>query len=437
MTNGRDYLFTVVIIAITWLALIQGAYAGYEPKLDQYIRIAIQNNKDLKTVKYNVAIAKARLTQAGQFPNPSVELGSIDDRGFTNSGEYTRTVGFTQEFPVGGRIGRQQDVARIDVVIAEAEIRDAERKLRADLATAYYDLLMTDRRLMQLNKLLRVNIRLVQVAKHHYHAAEVSELDVNTASLEYQKLSQENKVLVSFRLTQVARLNTLLGRSAESALQLDKSLPSLSFLPNLLLLQKSALENRADFLSAYLNLNRAKADMALARAQRWADWKIGIGIEKNKLVIEGAPPQQPDRALAINLSIPLPLLNQNQGRIQEASGSEMQAYERIQALKLNIESEVASSYGQVQYLQKALKQTESSSLPLGMKNIRLAQEAYNAGQISIFEMVQMQRQQYDLQKAYLNTLEQYLQAVVKLQTAIGGDFHKLISMNGKCKHAQK
>lgn len=428
MTNGRGYLFTVMITAITWLALIQGAYAGYEPKLDQYIRIAIQNNKDLKAVKYNVALAKARLSQAGQFPNPSVELGSIDDHGFTNSGEYTRTVGFTQEFPVGGRIGRQQDVARIEVVIAEAEIRDAERKLRADLATAYYGLLMTDRRLMQLKKLLQVNNRLVQAAKHRYHAAEVSELDVNTASLEYQKLSQENKVLVSLRLTQVARLNTLLGRSAESALQLDKSLPSLSFLPNLLLLQKSALENRADFLSAYLNLNRAKADMALARAQRWADWKIGIGIEKNKLVIEGAPPQQPDRALAINLSIPLPLLNQNQGRIQEASGSEMQAYERIQALKLNIESEVASSYGQVQYLQKALKQSESSSLPLGMKNTRLAQEAYNSGQISIFEMVQLQRQQNDLQQAYLNTLEQYLQAVVKLQSAIGGDFHKLISI---------
>ncbi len=37
-------------------------------------------------------------------------------------------------------------------------------------------------------------------------------------------------------------------------------------------------------------------------------------------------------------------------------------------------------------------------------------------------MVQAQRQQSDLQTTYLNTLDLYLQAIVKLQIATGRDF---------------
>lgn len=422
---GRSICYFIFLFGAICIFFVSPSHANSGLSLNQLSVIAIQNNKDLRAATYSVALAKSRLTQAGQLPNPTLELLNTDDRAFKNEGEYTRSVGFSQEFPVAGRIGRQKEVARVDVAIAQAEIADAERKLRVDVAKNFYTLLVFDRRLAQLDRLSQINYRLMQGARHRYRAAEVSELDVNTAKLEYQKLSQEKKILISQRLVQLADLNTLLGRPAKSALILDETLPHLPNLPDLISLQKLALERRPDFLAANLTICRAQADMALARAQRWADWKLGIGVEQDKLIIEGAPPQSPDRSLAISLSIPLPLLNQNQGRIQEASSSEIQAYERIQALKLTIESEVTSNYNQVQYLQTVINQSQISSIPIGEKNIRLAQQAYNMGQISIFEMVQMQRQYYELQRSYLDALDQYLQAFVKLQSAIGGDLYVL------------
>jgi cobalt-zinc-cadmium efflux system outer membrane protein len=392
-----------------------------ELKLNQFIKIAIENNKDLQAAKYDISLAKGRLVQAGQWINPNLNLANTDDRLFRREGDYTRSIGFSQQFPIAGRIGQQKKVARVDVVIAIAEIKEAERKLAGEVANSFYGLLIAQRRLQQIKHLLPINQKLIRVTHNRLHAAEVSELDANTAKLEYQRLLQEKSVLESQQINQFAHLNELLGRPSSSPLLLDEKLPSLVQLPSLREIQKLALRNRADFQIAWLNLHRAQADIALARAERWSDWTVGLGIDQSKQVVEGAPPQNSNRALSLTLTIPLPLLNTNKGRILEAGAAEIKADAKIQAVQLFIETEVASSYQQVILLQSILKQSQSTSFSLSMRNIHLAQNAYSAGQISLFEVVQAQRQQNDLQMAYLDTLNQYLQALVKLCNSIGND----------------
>ena len=64
-------------------------------------------------------------------------------------------------------------------------------------------------------------------------------------------------------------------------------------------------------------------------------------------------------------------------------------------------------------------QTQSTSLRLGLENVKLAREAYQNGQVSFLNVLQVQRQQNDVQMAYLMTVEQYFQSYVALCTAIG------------------
>ncbi|MHB1948629.1 MAG: TolC family protein [Gammaproteobacteria bacterium] len=413
--NYARSLWFFVILFFAFTVCKTAAAAGL--KLDQLTQIAIQNNKDLQAAKYNISLAKARMVRAGQWNNPSLNLANTDDRFFTAEGEYTRSIGFSQQFPIAGRIGKQKKVARVDVAIAIEEIQDAERKLKIDVANSFYSLLITEHRLQQINRLLPVNLKLIRVTHNRLHAAEVSELDANTARLEYQRLLQEKSVLGSKRINQLSHLNELLGRPAFSFLSLDDKFPSFAPLPKLTEMQTWALGNRPDFKIAWLSLHRAQADAALARAERWADWTISAGVEQSKIVVQGAPRQNSDRALGLTLSIPLPLLNTNSGRILEAGAAAIQADAKIRAAQLSIETEVASSYQQVLLLKNTLKQSQDQSL--SKRNIKLAQQAYGVGQISLLEVVQVQRQQNDLQMAYLDTLDQYFQALIKLWGAVG------------------
>ncbi|WP_026069297.1 TolC family protein [Legionella tunisiensis] len=389
--------------------------------LAQLSNLAIQNNNDLKAAQYNISLARARLVQAGLWPNPSLALGNTDDRFFTNEGEYTTSIGFNQAFPVSGRIGKKKNLARVDVALAITEIKNAKRLLKAKVADNYYAILITDRRLEQLNNLLAINQQLMRVTQNRFQAAEVSELDTNIANLEYQRILQEKQILDSLRISQIAQLNQLLGQAATTPLYLNKTVPPTIQLPRLPDLQATAIQQRPEIRMAWLNLHRAQADQQLARAERWADWTIGLGVQQNKIAVEGAPIQTPDRALSINLSIPFPLFNANQGRILETSTAGTQTLMQLKALKLTIQTEIASSYAQVQALQTALQQSQQGPLKLTVRNVELARNAYRNGQISLLEVLQVQRQHNDLQVAYLNMLEKYTQALVKLCTALGTD----------------
>jgi len=419
MKNSLFFWGTRGMFLFLFLIFAPAANAEDVLSLDQLIGIALQNNKALKAAKHNVDIAKARLMQAGQYPNPRLNLLNSDDSLLTNEGEYARSVGISQQFPVAGRIGNQENVAQVDIEIASAEIKDAERKLKGEVASVFYTLLIIDYRIEKISAFMIVNEKLIGVTRKRYQAAEASELDVNAAQLEYERLLQEKNLLENQRITQIAKLNELLGRNPSCSLAIEKKRPKVFALPNLDEKIDLSLKLRPDLQISQLTINRARADNELAEAQKWEDWTIGVGVERDKQVVTGAPPQKPDNKIALNLSIPLPLLNSNQGRIQETAALHSQALSKIEALKLAIQTEVKNAYSEVQGLKNILERSNNNSIVLSEKNALLAQHAYNNGQISFLEVVQAQRQQNDLQSLYLNTLDQYFQAFVKLQTAVG------------------
>jgi cobalt-zinc-cadmium efflux system outer membrane protein len=409
-----------MLLACGAFLILAGVSAGAESlTLDNAIDIAIAGNKELQAARYSVDQARARLLQAGVLPNPRLELAKRDDRLFRNEGEYTASIGVSQQFPVTGRIARQRDVARVDVALALAEIGQAELKLAGDVASGFYRVLALNRQIEIRDRLIEVDLKLVKGTRNRFKAAEVSELDVNAAQLDLQRLNQERTLLLSQRTTQLAQLSQLLGSSAAQALELDDSLPATESLPALQESQQEALIWRPDLRFAQLNAERARADQALARSQRWEDWNVSLGVEQGRQVIDGGAPQRIGRTIGVTLSIPLPFFNGNQGRIAETLAAGNQAEARIEALRFSIRSEVAIAFGEAERLQRVLSGYQRNMLPLSERNVRLAQQGYDQGLVSIVEVVQAQRQQADLNSAYLNTLDQYLQASARLQSAAG------------------
>ena len=407
----------IIFIGIAWLGCHQVANAA-GITLPQVIEIAVQSNKDLQAVRYSVEQARARLLQAGLPPNPRLDIAARNDRVFKNEGEYLAGIVISQQFSVAGRIAHQKDVARVDVALALAEIKQAELQLAGDVASRFYSLLALDRQIGAREHLIDVAQKLLLATRSRFKVAEVSELDVNTAQLELQRLTQERALLLGQRISRLAQLNQLLGRPATETLELDEALPT-EALPGLADMQRRASALRPDLRFALLNEDRARANQALARAQRWEDWTVGVGLEQGRQVIDGVPPQRTGRTLGLSLSIPLPWRNQNQGNIEEAAATGAQARARIEALKLSIGNEVASAYAETERLQQALSDYQRNNLELSERNVRLVQQGYSQGLVPISDVVLIQRQQGELNIAYLNALDLYLQALARLHIATG------------------
>ncbi|MBL6751657.1 MAG: TolC family protein [Nevskia sp.] len=385
--------------------------------LAQLIAAAQRDNKELQAARYAVDIGRARLVDAGLMPNPRIELSGLSDFAFRNEGAYTATVGLSQEFPIAGRILRQKDVARVDVALAQAEVEDAERRLAGEVAGDVYQLLLLDRQMQARDRLMAADQRLLRTAQARFKAAEVSELDVNTASIDLQRLAQERALLESQHAALLAKLNPLVGRPAEASLVLDEPPPPLMASDSPGALQAKALAARPDLRIAVLEADRAGAEKKLAEAKRWEDWSVGVGLQQDRQFVDGAPSQPIDRSLGVNLSIPLPLWNRNQGAIAAAQASADQAKARIEALKLAITGEVVAAQRELAGLLQILTHNERELLPVAERNVALAQKGYGQGLVSLLEVVQAQHQAAELETASLETLDRYAQALARLRTA--------------------
>ena len=418
ITRGA-WRLSMLLVASALLGGYQQSADAAGMSLAQAIDISIQSNKDLQAARYIVEEARARLVQAGLPPNPRLDIAEKNDVLFRNEGEYAASAGVSQQFSIAGRLAHQKEVARVDVALALAEIKQAKLKLAGEVSAEFYRLLVLDRQIALRERLIVAEQALVLGTRNRFKAAEVSELDVNTAQLELQRLAQERALLLSQRMSQLARMNQLLGRSASQALALDEALPAKESLPALADLQRQALASRPDLRFALLGADRARANQALARAQRWEDWTVGVGLEQGRQVIDGGPPQNSSRVIGLSLSIPLPLRNRNQGNVAAAAAAGEQADARIEALKLSISNEVAGAYAETERLQQALSEYRSNMLGVSARNVRLAQQGYEQGLIPVGDVVRIQRQQGELNIAYLNTLDQYLQALARLRSATG------------------
>ena len=412
-------LFATLLVSLVFLDVAVQPAAADRLTLPQLIATALRDNKDLQAARFATAQARARLVQAGVLPNPHLELANKNDALFKNEGEYTASIGFTQQFPVAGRIARQKEVARVDIDLATAEIREAEWKLAGDVANGFYGALVLGRQVEARDRLIDFDQQLVDVARRRLSAAEVSEIDVTMAQIDLERVRQERALLLSDRTTQIGHLNVLLGRTAAQPLSLDETLSTSEAFPALAELQRRALERRPDLRSAILKADRARADTKLALSERWEDWTLGLGVESSRSVIEGAPPQPSTNQLALSLSIPLPLADNKKGRIDETLASGQQAVAQIAALRHSIGNEVASDLAEVKRLQDATLDYQRTLIPMTERSLSLVQRSYSQGQLTITEVVQAARQQSDLNVAYLNTLNLYLQAVAKLRTVTG------------------
>ena len=419
---ARRARFVQAWAAIVLCAISSATLAGNTSNtfnLRQLIEQAQRDNKDLQAARYAVDIGRARLLQAGLRPNPSLDLSTRSDFLFNNEGEYSHAVAISQAFPIAGRILRQKSVARVDIALAEAEVAEAERHLAGDIAADAYRVRVLDRQIESKATLIAIQTQLASTTRERFKAAEVSELDVNTVQLDRQRLIQERALLESQRESLKMALNTRLGRPVTDTLVIDEPMPALVSLPSLPELQETAIRLRPDLHSALLTVDRADAEKALAKALRWEDWRVGVELAQDRQVIRGAPPQGNDRTIGISVSIPLPLFNKSQGLLAEADATRDQALAKVDALRMAIAGEVAGSYAEAARLQAALNQYDTGMLPVSASNVRLAQQGYRQGLVPVFDVVQAQRQQADLNAAYLSTLDQFLQALVRLHTAVG------------------
>jgi len=386
-----------------------------DPRLQQLIRHALVNNRDLKLATLNVAAVQAQygIQRSASFPAVDATVS------------LTRNIGIgTSAFEVDlfSRASTMTDAAFDRFIASEQGRHAAEISLISAVADAYHAQLLANEQLQLARKTLidwQQSLALVRQLKD---ANQSSGLDV--AQAEGQVASAQADVEARSRALLQAHNNLQLLTGGDVPEQLAP-LPLLETLPRPVLqagLPSALLTRRPDVLQAEHNLRAANADIGVARAAFFPRISLtttfGYGSAEMKNLFAS---DSRSWTFVPQLSLPIFTAGKLRAELRLAEVRKSIAvaeYERaIQIAFREVADGLAGreTYGrQIEAQQRAVASAE--------KRMHLSSLRYRAGMDGRLELLDSQRQLYSARQVLLDLRAAEMSNYISLYKALGGSF---------------
>ncbi len=371
---------------------------------------ALRSNPDLAAARWGIEEARGRLWHSGRPSNPEAEA---EVRPNARGGEFSLSVGFSQKFPLTNRLFLERSISETELKVAEAEVRDAERLLKAEVRAAAVKLLALQSHRTLTEQQQKNSADLAGAALQTAEKGEGSPLDAGPFELEGQQLALELLKMDSERASVAAALRPLLGFKGTETITISGNLPAPAPAT-----KGATPEKRPDYQAAKGKEAAARTGVDLAKAGKWEDAGIGLTAEVER--VKDAPEGlRTESFIGVKFSIPLPFWNKNEGKIHEAAAAAARAKQEAAALALRIRAEADAARAEMQAATTIIEQTSG---PL-MKKARELEDRYieanKLGQAPMTDVLRSRDRRFALEAARLDALRDYHLARVKLLAALG------------------
>ncbi|MFA7343093.1 MAG: TolC family protein [Terrimicrobiaceae bacterium] len=382
-------------------------------------KYALFHSPAIQAAYSSIGQARGRLLQAGLWPNPEIDLSYRADVFFGGDGQDKAMASLMQRLPWSGRLGRAQKVSRVEVAIALAEVRDAERKLLLDVQRTFIQARAASEKAASLKKLTASMDSLIALNQAGQQSGQATAVAVNLAKVEKEGLRQQLLSLEADEASAVATIKGSLGMKGDEPLTLKGSMAEII----------SRLKNgtdgttiyRPDLVRAALEADAATAEIALARSEVWED--ITVGVEYEFMRTLDGPDLMNENFLGARVIVPLPVWNRNQGNIAAKTSGRERAGLALEAARLGIESEIAAARVRAAKTGSVASVISKDSLPLLDETRGLLESSIRTGQANTTEAITLTNQEINQRLFHVDSLANQAQALSELEAALGSNRH--------------
>ncbi|MCI0603126.1 TolC family protein [bacterium] len=372
--------------------------------LQQLEQLAVKNNPTVAQAEATLRAARGRLQQSGLYPNPVI--GYIaEELAFRNPGSTSEHMFFAeQEILLGGKIGKAKKVFGSE--LRQAEILNEAQKtiLLNAVRAAYYQVLGSQYQVEARQRLAKLAREAVQITSELFNVGAADQPDFLEAEIEAYAAELAAAEAENERLHQWKGLAAIIGN-------VDLPIQNVagSLRPEMLQqldgnqLLGSLLEKSPQVLIAQAQLQRAEAAVALAKARRVPDLRLRGGVGYNFEQFADTNEEVGWESF-IEIGIPLPIFNRNQGNIAVAHAGVDRAKQELSRVRLSLTSQFSDVL--TQYKNQKLKAERYSTdlLPRARKAYQLYLNSFRRMGAAYPQVLISQRNLYQLEVEYIDSV---------------------------------
>lgn len=371
-------------------------------------KLFLTNNIQLIAQKYNVDAAQALVKQAKLWDNPTLStdqnITDANKKFFDHSnGTGQIMIQLSQVFKTAGKRGKEVQVAQDGVQIQQAQFNDLMRNLR-------YNLLLDLSQIANLVEQRKVYEVEIASATNMVKAIDKSYQNGNNSLKDLVRLKallfglQNDLVEIDRQINDLqSELKTLLVTDQSKFLSPQIAFSVKDTVVNTADLIAQAKANRGDYLANRYLLNQSNHNLALQKAMAVPDITIGSTYDQNSSYARNY--------VGLEISLPLPLLNRNQGNIKNARLAAQSQEYTLKNNEIQLNNDVYTAVQQYKLSKQMLGRQETDFYDKYDQIYRGMAKAYQIKQISLQEFI-------DFFDSYRETKLKILQQQLNLQKAI-------------------
>lgn len=405
--NGMGCLTAAALCVIT--SITNDVQAAPKLTLQQAIMRAEEQSPRLKAVAATMEASRAARYQADRWVNPELGLMTENVGGsgiYRGTGAAETTLGLSQRIEIGGKRSSRAVAADKTVAIRAFEGAIAHATLIQDIKIAYYNAVAAEEMLALADEQKSLARELSDEVRERVQAAR--EPVIQSSKTAITLATAEMAAMRAVREAQHTRhiLSSMWGGHKETY-----TLDTTDFFQ----LTSPGNEKEVDAkIEDCLDLHRmkaveslGKAHVVLEKANAVPDPTLTAGVRELGLTDE--------HAFMVGLSIPIPVLNNNQGNIAraraEASKAEIDTQEHILTLRNKAFEALESMTNTYEHADRF----DHTILPAAEKAFQLARQGYRAGKFPYLEVLDAQRTLFAVREQRIATLQEYHAAKATLE----------------------
>ena len=381
-------------------------------------KLFLDKNLALLAAHYNIQSSQALVEQARKWDNPYLSTGQNiynKEEGFFKHGQTTDSFGnvnpqgefsadLEQLIKTAGKRRKQIDIAKTNVSLAEWQFNSTMRSLKATLFSDFYTIAQLEgnarlysENMERLNKLLKGmegQLQLGNIAKKEY--LRVQALVVS----QQQDIADNVKSLNDAE----AELKTILRVTGNTYIKPEAADTERADLPVIGLMQliDSAKQHNTDYQTEIYQLQLQKQTLRLQKALAVPDLTIGVNFDEHATYTPNY--------YGLNIGLPIPLWDRNQGNIKSARRLVSAEEANMQQAETKLQNDVMNAYQKLLVSAKLNSGTNRQFYKDYYLIFNNVADAFNKRQISLLEFL-------DYFNDYRDTREKELQQTLNLRLA--------------------